>query len=125
MLIATITALFLLFGGGDSLEHYLVDIKKPLKAAVESKDKVNQVLDLSKELGKQLKTKNKELAELRDSFLGLHTKYNATPAELEAYIDKLMSTREEGQKQILDTRTAMKNLMTREEWTEVFSLTND
>ncbi len=120
MIIATIAALTILFGGG--VETYLLNIKKPVKVAVESKVTVNEVLDLSKELGKQLKVKNKEITKLRDSFLDLHTKYGAEPADLEYYIDKLITTREEGQKYILDTRSDMKKLMTKEEWTEVFSL---
>ena len=125
MLIASIAALMLLFGGGNSLENYLLHIKKPVKAAVESKVTVNEVLDLSKELGKQLKAQNKEITKLRDSFLDLHTKYDAKPADIEAHIDKLRIAREEGQKHILDTRSAMKNHMTRKEWTEVFSLKDD
>jgi len=125
MLIASIAALMLLFGGGNSLENYLLHIKKPVKAAVESKVTVNEVLDLSKELGKQLKAQNKEITKLRDSFLDLHTKYDAKPADIEAHIDKLATAREEGQKHILDARSAMKNLMTREEWTKVFSLKDD
>jgi hypothetical protein len=125
MLIASIAALMLLFGGGDSLENYLLHIKKPVKAAVENKVTVNEVLDLSKELGKQLKAQNKKITKLKSSFLDLHTKYDAKPADIEAYIDKLITAREEGQKHILYTRSAMKNLMTREEWTEVFSLKHD
>ena len=31
MIIATIAALVILFGGGSSLENYLLDIKKPVK----------------------------------------------------------------------------------------------
>jgi septal ring factor EnvC (AmiA/AmiB activator) len=125
MLIASIAALMLLFGGGNSLENYLLHIKKPVKAAVESKVTVNEVLDLSKELGKQLKAQNKEITKLRGSILDLHPKYDAKSADIEAYIDKLITAHEEGQKQILDTRSAMKNLMTREEWTKVFSLKDD
>jgi hypothetical protein len=122
MIIATITAFMFLFGGVDSLENYLLNIKKPVKAAVESKVTVNEVLDLSKVLNKQLKVQNKEITKLRESFLDLHTKYDAESADFEAYIDKLITAREEGQKYILDTRSDMKKLMTRAEWTEVFSL---
>ena len=120
MLIATIAAMMLLFGGGDSLENYLLHIKKPVKAAVENKATVDEVLDLSKELGKKLKAQNEKIIDLRGSFLDLHTKDDATPADFEAYIDKVMAAQEIGQKYILDTQSSMKNLMTREEWTEVF-----
>ena len=120
MLIA-IATFILMFGGGGSLENYLLDIKKPMKAAVESKVTVNEVLDLSKGLKKQLKVQNKEITKLRENFLDLHTKYDAESADMEAYIDSLMISWETGQKHILDTRSAMKNLMTRDEWTKVFS----
>ena len=125
MIIATITVLMLLFGGGDSLENYLLHIKKPVKASVESKVTVNEVLDLSKELGKQLKAQNKEITNLKKSFLDLHMDYDSKSADFEALIDKMIPAREEGQKHILDTRFAMKNIMTKEEWTEVFSLKDD
>ena len=125
MLIATIATLMILFGGGSSLEHYLLDIKKPVKAAVESKQTVNKVLDLSKKLGKQLKAENKKITELKGSFLDLHTNYDAKSADFETVIDKMMAAREEGQKNILDARFAMKNLMTEGEWAEVFSLKDD
>ena len=124
MLVA-IATLILIFGGGGSLENYLLNIKKPVKAAVESKVTVNEVLDLSKALKKQLKVQNKEITKLRENFLELHTKYDAESADMEAYIDRLIIVRETGQKHILDTQSAMKNLMTREEWTKVFSYKDD
>jgi hypothetical protein len=86
MLIA-IATFILMFGGGGSLENYLLNIKKPVKAAVESKVTVNEVLDLSKALKKQLKVQNKEITKLRESFLDLHKQYDTKPADNEAYID--------------------------------------
>jgi len=121
MLVA-IATLLLMFGSVGSLENYLLDIKKPVKAAVENKITVNEVLDLSEKLGKQLKTQNKEIIKLRDSFLDLHTKYDTESGDFDSYIDKLITARGEGQMYILDTRSDMKKLMTREEWTAVFSL---
>ena len=124
MLIA-IATFILMFGGGGSFENYLLDIKKPVKAAVESKVTVNEVLDLSKALKKQLKVQNREITKLRENFLDLHTQYDTKPAENQAYIDSLIIVRETGQKHILDTQSAMKDLMTREEWTKVFSYKDD
>ena len=121
MIVATLTILMLLFGGGGSLENYLLNIKKPVTAAVENKETVNEVIDLSKELKKQLKVQNKEITDLRESFLDLHTNHDAESDDFEAYLDRLMIARETGQQQILDARMAMKDLMTQEEWTEVFS----
>jgi dynactin complex subunit len=109
----------------DQLENYLLDIKKPVKAAVESKVTVNEVLHLSKALKKQLKAQNKEMTRLRENFLDLHTQYDTSLADIEAYVDSMMTVRERGQKHILDARFAMKNLMTQAEWSAVFSLKDD
>ena len=125
MLVATIAVFLLMFGGGDSLENYLLNIKKPVKAAVEDRTTVKEVLHLSKALKKQLKAQNKEITKLRENFLDLHTQYETKPTDIEAYIDSLMIVRERGQKHILDARSAMKNLMTREEWTAVFNFKDD
>ena len=125
MIIATITLLTMLFGGGDSLENYLLNIKKPVKAAVESKVTVNEVLDLSKVLGKQLKAQNKEITKLRERFLDLHTNYDAKSVDFVTVIDKIIAARGEGQAHILDTQSAMKELMTKKEWTGLFSLQDD
>jgi len=124
MLVA-IATLIMMFGGGGSLENYLLNIKKPVKAAVESKVTVNEVLDLSKVLKKGLKAKNKEITKLRENFLNLHKQYDTQLADSEAYIDSLIIVRGTGQKHILDTRSAMKDLLTREEWTKVFSYKAD
>jgi len=121
MVIAIIAAVMMLFGEG-SLENYLLNIEKPVKATVESKRVANEVLDVSTELGQQLKAHNKKLVTLRESFRDLYVDYDSKAADIEAVIDNVMTAREEGQKNILDARFAMKKLMTKEEWTEVFSL---
>jgi len=60
MLVAIATIIMMMFGGGGSLEQYLLDIKKPVKAAVESKATVNEVLDLSKVLKKGSRPRTKK-----------------------------------------------------------------
>jgi hypothetical protein len=121
MIVATATALIILFGGANTVENYLVDIKKPVKTAVESKETADKVLGLSKALEKDLKSQNKELTKLSEAFLDLHTQYESKPEDFEAVIEKMIAARQKGQANILETRSKMKNAMTREEWTQVFS----
>jgi len=121
MIVATATALIILFGGGNALENYLVDIKKPVNATLESKETRGQVLSLSKTLDRQLKGLNKELTKMSEGLLELHTQYDSKPEDFEVTIGKMMSKREEGQKAILETRNEMKQLMSKEEWTQMFS----
>lgn len=121
MIVATATALIILFGGGNALENYLVDIKKPVNATLESKETRGQVLSLSKTLDRQLKGLNKELTKMSEGLLELHTQYDSKPEDFEVTIGKMMSKREEGQKAILETRYEMKQSMSKEEWTQMFS----
>lgn len=121
MIVATATALIILFGGGNALENYLVDIKKPVNATLESKETRGQVLSLSKALDRQLKGLNKELTKMSEGLLELHTQYDSKPEDFEVTIGKMMSKREEGQKAIIETRYEMKQSMSKEEWTQMFS----
>lgn len=122
MIVATATVLILLFGGGNTIENYLVDIKKPVKAAVEKKETVYTILGLSETLEKDLKTQNRELTKLSEAFLDHHIDYNSTMEEFEAVIEEMMAARQKAQEHILETRSRMKNAMTRQEWTQVFNL---
>ena len=121
MIVATATALIILFGGGNALENYLVDIKKPVNETLESKETRGQILSLSKALDRQLKGLNKELTKMSEGLLELHTQYDSKPEDFEVTMAKMMSKREEGQKAILETRYEMKQSMSKEEWTQMFS----
>ena len=120
MIVSIVAALMFLFGGSDTLEHYLLNIKKPAKAAIENKQTAKEVVSLSKTLEKELKEQNKELIELKKSFLDLHVKYSATLADFDSVLEEMIKSRKAGQDKILDTRFAMKELMTKEEWDKVF-----
>jgi hypothetical protein len=124
MIVATITALLLLFGGGGSLEQYLLDVKKPVKAHVEDKDRAKTVIALSKSLGKDLEKRNKEMVSIQGDFVTLHTSFEASEEDFQAVIDRLMTERNRGQEQILDTRDRMRRAMSADEWAAVFNPTD-
>ncbi len=115
-----VTALVLLFTGGQSIPNYLVNIDAPVRAAVKDKETVERILTLSKQLEQQLLAQSKRVSELRSSFLDLHADYDTTEADFNAITEKMIAAGKEGQKSILDARTAMRKLMTREEWNGVF-----
>ena len=125
MLIALFTTLILLFGGSDTVENYLLNIKKPVKATVQDKEKAKAITKLSKELGKNLKDENKNITKTRDQFLDLHQNYNATTPDFEKVLQQMLTEQKSGQKAILDTRFAMKELMTKEQWNAVFTPPTD
>ncbi len=121
MIIATTTALILYFGGSSgSIEHFLLDIKKPVKTSVQSKAVSKELIKISKELGKDLKKQNKRLGKLQSSFLDLHVQHDATLKTCTDLIDRMIEIQRAGQKQILDARFAMREHVTAEEWRILF-----
>jgi hypothetical protein len=121
MIIALIGALLFLFGGGGSLEFALLNIKEPVKAAVANGETADAVLDLSSQLGKELKELNKQLSDLQPKLHDLLTAYDCTGAELSDTLEGIREIQKSAQAEILNTRFGMKELLTEEEWTDVFT----
>lgn len=120
MLIATITALILIFGGG-GLEFYLTDIKKPVKEHVQEKERRTLILDESKALKKDLKEIRKDIEEHLDDLIDVHTAYASAPAAYDAVGKILLADQKTSSTRVLDARDVMHEQMTREEWEAVFA----
>lgn len=120
MLIATITALILIFGGS-SLEFYLTNLKKPVKEHVADKDRRDAILDAGKNLENELKDLRKEIEENFEHLVRIHGKYESTPADYMAGGEGLMADQRKMATLILDARDTMREHTTREEWEAIFA----
>ena len=119
MLIATITALIIIFGSGN-LEFYLTNLKKPVKEHVVDPARREVVLDASKSLKKELKSLEKEVREHFEDIVEVHGEYDSTTADYDAAGEALKTDQRRLSKLVLDARDVMKAQMTREEWEAVF-----
>jgi hypothetical protein len=119
MLIATITALILIFGAG-SLEFYLTDLKKPVKEHVADKERRDAVLEAGKELEKELKALTKDIEDHFGELIEVHDEYASTPADYLTAGEKLKADQNALTGLVLDARDVMKENMTRAEWEKVF-----
>ena len=124
MLIATITALILIFGGGN-LEFYLTNLKKPVKEYVVDKERRDAILEAGKELEKELKGLSKDIEEHFEELIEMHGEYESTTKDYLAAGAKLKADQNTLAGLVLDTRDAMKENMTRAEWEQVFSEVED
>ena len=125
MIIGLLTVIIMFFGGGGSFEHYLLNIKKPLKEAVENRQVINDVMDVSEQLGEQLKEENKALADLKETFILLNQQYDTTQDDFKKNISNMLDIHKKGNKDILDARTMMKKYLTKEEWGEIFAINHE
>ena len=119
MLIATITALMLIFGGGN-LEFYLTNLKKPVKEHVVDKERRDAILEAGKELEKELKVLSKDIEEHFEEVIEVHAEYESTTDDYLAAGNRLKADQNRLTMLVLDTRDAMKENMTRAEWEAVF-----
>jgi hypothetical protein len=118
MLIATITALIIIFGSG--LEFYLTDLKKPVKEYVQDKARQEIIIDAGKTLSKELKELEKQVDENFQALVEVHSQYHSTAADYNEVTVRLRANQKESSRLILDTRDVMHNQMTKEEWEAVF-----
>jgi peptidoglycan hydrolase CwlO-like protein len=124
MLIATITALILIFGGGN-LEFYLTNLKKPVKEHVADKERRDAILDAGKELKKELKALTKDVEDHFEDIIKVHAEYESTTADYQAAGAKLKADQNRLTELVLDARDEMKKNMTRAEWEAVFMSSGD
>ena len=120
MLIATIAALMLIFGG-ESLEFFLTNLKKPVKEHVADKTRQDVILDASKALGKELKALEEHVVEDFEDLIEVHGEFESTPADYDAAGEILKADQKKLSALVLAARDTMKANMTREEWEAVFN----
>ena len=119
MLIATVTALIIIFVSGN-LEFYLTNLKKPVKEHVADPVRREVVLDASKSLKKELTSLEKEVREHFEDVVEVHGEYDSTPADYDEAGEALKADQRRLSKLVLDARDAMHDQMTKEEWEAVF-----
>lgn len=119
MLIATITALILIFGGSN-LEFFLTNLKKPVKEYVADADRQDAILDAGKALEKELKELTKDVEDHFNEIVEVHSVYESTTENYLTAGAKLKADQNRLTTLVLDTRDVMKENMTREEWEAVF-----
>jgi len=119
MLIATITALIIIFGSGN-LEFYLTNLKKPVKEHVVDKDRRDAVIDAGKALEKDLKVLADDVEDHFNALVKVHGVFESTPSDYLAAGARLKADQNKLTSLVLDARDEMKKNMTREEWEAVF-----
>ncbi len=120
MIIGTITVLsILLFGGsGFSFEKYY---KSFIKNVVEDKTRREQILDLTKEADKQLDQYEKEVLKIwSDDIKRTYRNFDATEEDYKKVIARADQSRIAMQRSLVDLRLGVKELMTEQEWKEMF-----
>lgn len=125
MIVATITALLLLFGlGGSDIENLYVDIKKPVKQAVDDSTRRSEILKISKDLEKQLKSLRKARDKQIEKLVEIQASHGSSHAEFSKQSSEIRNLFKSTYVAVLDARSELKGQMSENEWNQVFAKKN-
>ena len=119
MLIATITALAILFGGGTFETFFIDDLRKGVKEYVVDDERKDEILDDLKRSKKMIKSFNKERKAQFKEFKKLNSSRATGSDGLTAFFEKSMTTRGEYQHHLIDERLTVSAQITPDEWAAI------
>ena len=119
MLIATITALAILFGGGTFETFFVDDLKKGVKEYVVEDQRKDEILDDLKRSKKMIKSFNKERKAQFKEFKKLNSSRATGSDELTGFFEKSMTTRGEYQHRLIEERLKVSAKITPDEWAAI------
>jgi transcription termination factor NusB len=127
MLIAIFSLVFLLFFGfgGNDFEYKMTDLKKPAKEHIEDGTRRDSVIQASKQLGKDAKALKEEVLEHYEQLVKMHYAYESDAADYDVAGALLKEDYRKLIAGVLDTRDELHKNMTKEEWTEIFTLDDE
>jgi hypothetical protein len=117
MIIATITAIMVFFGGG----MFSFDVfKNSADKVIEDKDRVKQIKVITKEADKELKLLNKSINNESKKLVTLNSNYGVTREELDSFLAQQDQYREQFQERLIELRFQVKKLVKQEEWEDMY-----
>jgi len=118
MLIAAITVLTLLFGGGF---FSLDNVRDAAKEVIEDKDRAKQVVAITKEADKEFKSFTKNVNKLSKQLVQMNKDYNLTREKIDSFYLQTDKRRMAFLEKFVELRFQAKNLMTAEEWQAMYA----
>ena len=124
MLVATVTALIVLFSGGYNI-FFAENVDKGIKEYVLEKDRKKELLDMTKEIKTRAKSYNKERKSNYKDFEILYTNYNTSEDELNAFFSNLTEIQRIYQDDFVEKRIEITERITDDEWAGIVKLSQE
>ena len=118
MIIAAITILTLLFGGGT---FSLDNVRDAAKAVIKDKDRAKQVVAITKAADKEFKSFTKNVNNLSKQLVQMNKDYNLTREEIDTFYLQADKSRKAFLERFVELRFQAKNLVTAEEWQAMYA----
>ncbi|MBW2634087.1 MAG: hypothetical protein JRE14_08190 [Deltaproteobacteria bacterium] len=119
MIVATITMIALVFGGGAGFSFDIY--KKAADAVIQDKQIVKQVKFYTKEADKEMKNWQKDTNKFAKQIVEMNQNYDLARVDAEHILHQIDTRRNEFQKKLLQLRFQVKELMSQEEWESMYA----
>ena len=119
MILATITVIAILFGGGIFSLDYVRDAAKEV---IKDENRAKQVVAITKEADKEFKSFNKHVIELSKQLVPMNIDYNLTQEEVDSFFNQSDKRRMAFLERFIELRFQAKNLLTAEEWQAMYAI---
>ncbi len=120
LILATLFVMWLGFGGGGN-DYLPKDLNKRVKAEISDKQVRKEVNALVKQMNADVAEYRKDVEAYAHEGMSLNVEYDAEHERFEALVDKIVGSREEIQKKLLDDRYRLVDLLTEEQWNAIFA----
>jgi hypothetical protein len=109
------------FSSSSGMDLLVKDIEKPVKQYVQNEATDKQIISINKEMRSENVSANKDIKEEKKLLAKVNRNRLATDAEFDEAFDAIDQMRATAHEKILDGRFKMKELMTAQEWTNVYA----
>ena len=123
MLIAIMTILFL--GGGGGMLDYISDTKGMVNEVMPKEDAREEALAVLKTMKVRVKSRNKVTKQARKDLGKAFGNYDVQAEEIDAIWDANFDDADTYRNEMLDLRFELKQHISREQWQEIFSKTQE
>ena len=118
MIIATIAAIMIIFGGsGFSLDVF----NKAAGDVIEDKDRVKQIKAITKQANKEVRSITKRFNNASKEAVEMMTRSDVTREEIFAYFNQIEKEHEAFQEALIKLRFQARDLMSQEEWEAMYA----
>jgi hypothetical protein len=118
MLIATVTTLIILFGGGAGFSFGV--FKDAIKEQIKDKERRKELVAEIDRADAVLKTYRKELKSFSKNLVETNARHDATRGEFDAIAARADVRRIQMTRELLDARFALRDKMTEDEWNAMY-----
>jgi predicted metal-dependent hydrolase len=120
LILATLLVLWLGFGGGGN-DYLPKDFNKRVKAEVSDKQVRKEVDAVVKQINKDVEAYRNDVEALAREGISLNADYDAELEKFETLVDRIVGSREEIQKKLLDDRYKLVTILSEEQWKAIFA----